>query len=232
MRRLKIATLHCFGSNPHKHATQRYHFKHCAAACGDLADWTYPAGPNGVEPAVVRSLLANDMGCVPDEIEAFGYEDPRCWFRFMDGRYVGLEKCMATLADYCRRERPDGIAGYSNGAGAALLAAAARDGGDEAFKSIRFVMSFAGPTSPTMESHIRNLLGSSRTRVRTPTIIFGSRRDPMLARVDQFARDLFERCDVAVTDEARPYANHALPEETASYRPVVEFLTAQTALAA
>jgi hypothetical protein len=40
-------------------------------------------------------------------------------------------------------ERPDGIAGYSNGGGAALLVAAAHDAGHEAFQSIRFVLSFA-----------------------------------------------------------------------------------------
>ena len=41
------------------------------------------------------------------------------------------------------------------------------------------------------------------------------------------ARDLFERCDLAITDEHQPYANHALPDQAACYEPVVAFLAAQ-----
>lgn len=227
MHNLKIASLHCFGSNPVKHATQKWHFTHCARACAYLADWVYPTAPNPVAPDVVRNLLKNDMGCTDEEAEAFGFEDPRCWFRFTDNRYVGLETSMEYLADFCRRERPDGIAGYSNGAGAALLVAAARDAGHEAFQSIRFVMSFAGPTSPVMQRHLRDCLGPDRRRIGIPSIIFGSRRDPLLAHAEQMAGDLFERCELAVTDEARPYANHALPERAECYAPVVRFLAAQ-----
>ena len=124
MNRLKIASLHCFGSNPRKHATQKSHFVHCAQACAELAEWVYPAGPNRLDPDVVRNLLKNEMGCTDAEVEAFGLEEPRCWFRFTDNRYVGLEASMDYLADVCRRERPDGIAGYSNGGGAAQLVAA------------------------------------------------------------------------------------------------------------
>jgi hypothetical protein len=104
MSRLKIVTLHCFGSNPRKHANQWGHFVHCAQACSELAEWVYPAGPNLLEPNVVRSLLKNDMGCTDEEVEAFGFEGPRCWFRFTDNRYVGLEEGMAHLAEVCRRE--------------------------------------------------------------------------------------------------------------------------------
>ena len=227
MGKLKIATLHCFGSNPAKHATQRGHFTHCAAACAAHADWIYPAGPNRLEPSVVQDLLSRDMGCTPEEVEAFGFEEPRCWFRFRDGRYEGLDACMSHLAEVCRRERPDGIAGYSNGGGAATLVAAARDGGHEDFESIRFLMSFAGPTSPTLQAHVRSFLGPQRSRITIPTLVFGSRRDPMLANAEQMAQDLFEHCELAITDEPRPYANHALPEAAASYDPVVRFLAAQ-----
>lgn len=227
MGKLKIATLHCLGSNPGKHATQRGHFRHCAEACATQADWIYPAGPNLLEEAVVRNLLGNDMGCTPEEVEAFGFEETRCWFRHTDNRYVGLDACMAYLAEYCRRERPDGIAGYSNGGGAATLVAAARDAGHEAFQSIRFLMSFAGPTSPTMQAHIRRFLGPQRSRITIPTLIFGSRHDPMLAHAAQMANDLFEHCELAITDESRPYANHALPEAAACYEPVVRFLAAR-----
>lgn len=227
--KLRIATLHCLGSNPHKHATQRWHFVHCAEACAGLADWVYPAGPNLLEPQVVYNLLKNDMGCTDAEVEAFGFEEPRCWFRFTDNRYVGLEASMAQLAEFCRRERPDGIAGYSNGGGAAQLVAAQRDAGHEAFQSIRFLMSFAGPTSPMMQRHIREYLGPQRSRITLPTIIFGSRHDPMLASAGQMAGDLFERCELAITDEVRPYASHALPDQAESYEPIVRFLTAQQA---
>lgn len=227
MGKLKIATLHCLGSNPHKHATQKYHFAHCAAATAVAADWLYPAGPNLLEPEVVYNLLKNDMGCTADEVDAFGFEEPLCWFRFTDNRYVGLEASMEHLADFCRRERPDGIAGYSNGGGAALLVAAARDAGEEAFQSIRFLMSFAGPTSQMMQRHIRDRLGPERSRIMLPTIIFGSRYDPMLANAEQMAGDLFERCELAIADEKRPFANHALPDEADRYDPVVEFLEAQ-----
>jgi hypothetical protein len=224
MGKLKIATLHCFGSNPTKHATQRWHFKHCAEACGSLAEWVYPSAPNTVEPEVVRSLLKADMGCSDEEVEAFGFEDPRCWFRFMDNRYVGLEASMAHLAEICRRERPEGIAGYSNGGGMALLVAAAKEAGHEAFQSIGFVMSFAGATSPTMQRHIREALGSKRSRITLPTIIFGSRFDPMLTNAEQMAADLFERCELAIADEERAFANHALPDKVTSYKPVSDFL--------
>lgn len=228
MTKLKIATLHCLGSNPHKHATQKWHFKHCAEACAALADWIYPAGPNLLEPDIVFNLLKTGMGCTDEEVEAFGFEDPRCWFRFTDDRYVGLEASMMYLAEFCRRERPDGIAGYSNGGGAALLVAAAREAGHPDFQSIRFLMSFAGPTSDMMQRHLRDYLGSHQ-RISVPAIIFGSQRDPMLANAKQMAADLFERCDLAITDEARPYANHALPEDAASYEPVVRFLAARRA---
>lgn len=227
MGKLKIATLHCFGSNPRKHATQRWHFTHCAQACAAQADWIYPAGPNLLERDVVYNLLKNDMGCTPEEVEAFGFEEPRCWFRFTDDRYVGLEAGMAHLAEVCRRERPDGIAGYSNGGGAAILVAAAREAGHEAFQSIRFLMSFAGPTSQTMQRHIREFLGPHHRRITIPTIIFGSRHDPMLASAEQVASDLFERCELAITDETRPFANHALPDRAECYEPVVRFLAAQ-----
>lgn len=227
MGRLKVATLHCLGSNPGKHATQRGHFSHCAAACAAHVDWIYPAGPNLLEPGVVRDLLGRDMGCTPEEVEAFGFEEPRCWFRFRDGRYEGLDACMAHLAEVCRRERPDGIAGYSNGGGAAILAAAARDGGHEDFQSIRFLMSFAGPTSPTLQAHIRSFLGPQRSRITIPTLIFGSRLDPMLASAEQMAQDLFEHCELAISDEPRPYANHALPEAASCYEPVIRFLAAR-----
>jgi hypothetical protein len=229
MSKLKIATLHCLGSNPHKHATQKWHFTHCAQACEGLADWLYPAGPNPLEPEVVSNLLKNDMGCTAEEVEAFGFEDPRCWFRFTDGRYVGLEASMDFLAEFCRRERPDGIAGYSNGGGAALLVAAARDGGNEAFQSIRFLMSFAGPTSPMIQRHIRDYLGPGNNHITIPTIIFGSRHDPMLSGAEQMAPDLFDRCVLAIADEKRPFANHALPDKAEDYEPIVRFLAAQQA---
>ena len=227
MGKLKIATLHCLGSNPTKHATQHGHFVHCAEACSALAEWVYPAGPNLLDAQVVHNLLKNDMGCSDEEVAAFGFEEPRCWFRFTDNRYVGLEHSMACLEDYCRRERPDGIAGYSNGGGAALLVAAAREAGHEAFQSIRFVMSFAGATSPMMRRHIREYLGPQHTRITIPAIIFGSRYDPMLAAAEQMSSDLFERCELAVADERRPYANHALPVTAESYEPIVAFLAAQ-----
>ena len=49
----------------------------------------------------------------------------------------------------------------------------------------------------------------------------------MLANAEQMAQDLFEHCELAITDEARPYANHALPESATSYEPVVRFLAAR-----
>jgi hypothetical protein len=200
---------------------------HCAHACAELAEWVYPAGPNLLERDVVYNLLKNEMGCSDEEVEAFNIEGPRCWFRFTDNRYVGLENSMAYLADFCRRERPDGIAGYSNGGGAALLVAAAREAGHEAFQSIRFAMSFAGPTSPTMQRHIRDFLGPHHGRITVPTLIFGSRHDPMLAAAEQMAGDLFECCELAITDERRPFANHALPDKAECYDPVVKFLVSQ-----
>ena len=227
MTKLRIATLHCFGSNPVKHATQ--HFKTCTQACAELADWVYPAGPNLLEPEVVYDLLKTDMGCTDEEVQAFGFEEPRAWFRFTGSQYVGLEASMKYLAEFCRRERPDGIAGYSNGGGAALLVAAAREAGHPDFQSIRLLLSFAGPTSETLQRHLRDYLGSHRRRITVPAIVFGSRRDPMLASAEQMANDLFERCELAIMDEARPYANHALPDLAASYEPVVRFLAAQLA---
>lgn len=228
MTKLKVLSLHCFGSNPRKHAHQKWHFVHCAQACVGLAEWVYPAGPNLLEPDVVRNLLKNEMGCTDDEVESFGFEEPRCWFRFMDNRYVGLENCMASLADVCRRERPDGVAGYSNGAGAAQLVAAAREAGHEAFQSIRFLMSFAGPTSPTMQRHLREYMGPRHAKITIPSILFGSRYDPMLAHAQQMAADLFERCELAIDDERRPCANHALPEAPERYERIVKFLAAQS----
>jgi hypothetical protein len=227
VRKLKIVTLHCFGSNPQKHANQHGHFVHCAQACAELAEWVYPAGPNRLEPDVVRNLLKNGMGCTDDEVEAFGFEDPRCWFRFTEDRYVGLEESMVYLAEVCRRERPDGIAGYSNGGAAAQLVAAAREAGHADFQSVRFLMSFAGATSPMMQLHIREYLGPDHARITIPTILFGSRHDPMLANAEQMAADLFERCELAISDEIRPYANHALPDKAESYEPIVSFLKAQ-----
>jgi hypothetical protein len=227
MEKLRIATLHCFGSNPRKHATQPSHFRHCAEASAGLADWIYPEGPNRLEPEVVHNLLKNGMGCTDEEVAAFGFEEPRCWFNFTDNRYVGLEASMDYLAEYCRRERPDGIAGYSNGGAMAQLVAAAREAGHEAFQSIRFLMSFAGATSPTMQRHIRNYLGTA-TWITIPTIIFGSRHDPMLATAEQMAGDLFAQCELAITDEKRPFANHALPDDAVSYAPIVKFLAART----
>lgn len=227
MKRLKIISLHCFGSNPRKHATQKSHFVHCAQACADLAEWVYPAGPNRLEPDVVRNLLKNEMGCTDEEVEAFGLEEPRCWFRFTDNRYVGLEASMDYLADVCRSERPDGIAGYSNGGGAAQLVAAARESGHEAFQSIRFLMSFCGATSPMMQRHIRECLGPRQARITIPAIIFGSRYDPLLANARQMAADLFEHCELAIADEQRAFANHALPDRIDCYEPVVTFLKAR-----
>jgi len=227
MGRLKIASLHCFGSNPRKHATQKGHFVHCAEASAGLAEWIYPAGPNLLEPEVVRNLLGNEMGCTEEEVGAFGFEEPRCWFRFTDDRYVGLEKSMDYLAEFCRRERPDGIAGYSNGGGAAQLVAAAREAGHPDFQSIRFLMSFAGSTSPMMQRQIRERLGPDHARITIPAIIFGSRYDPLLANAEQMAADLFERCELVIADEKRPFANHALPEDSAHYEPIVSFLRAR-----
>jgi hypothetical protein len=76
-----------------------------------------------------------------------------------------------------------------------------------------------------MQSHVRALLGSRRDRISIPSILFGSSRDPMLERVDQFAQDFLARCDLAGGDEARPYANHALPDKPEAYEPIVKFLT-------
>jgi hypothetical protein len=180
-----------------------------------------------LEPDVVRSLLKNDMGCTDEEVEAFGFEEPRCWFRLTDNRYVGLENSLAQLADVCRRERPDGIAGYSNGGGAAQLVAAAREAGHPDFQSIRFLMSFAGSTSPIMQRHIREFLGPKHGKITIPAIIFGSRHDPLLAKAEQMAADLFERCELAIADEKRPFANHALPEKAECYEPIVSFVKAQ-----
>jgi hypothetical protein len=121
---------------------------HCVKACGERAEWLYPPAPHRVTSDVVYDLLKHRMGCTDEEVAAFGFEDPRCWFRSTDDGYLGLEASMDYLAELCTRERPDGIAGYSNGAGAALLVAAARESGHEAFQSIRFLMSFAGRHHP------------------------------------------------------------------------------------
>lgn len=197
---------------------------HCAEACAGLVDWVYPPAPHRLEPDIVRNLLKNEMGCTDEEVVAFGLEEPRCWFRFTDGRYVGLEETMACLAEVCRRERPDGIAGYSNGGGAAQLVAAAREGGHPDFQSIRFLMSFCGATSPMMQGKLREFMGPGHAKITIPTIIFGSRYDPLLANAGQMAAELFEDCELAIADEKRPFANHALPEHAASYAPVVDFL--------
>lgn len=197
---------------------------HCAKACGDRVEWVYPAGPNRLDPGVVRNLLRNEMGCTDEEVEAFGLEDPRCWFRFTDGRYVGLEQSMEFLEELCRRERPDGIAGYSNGGGMAQLVAAARESGHPDFQSIRFLMSFCGATSPMMQARIREFLGPGQAKITIPAIIFGSRYDPLLANAEQMAADLFAHCELAIADERRPFANHALPERAECYEPVVRFL--------
>ena len=134
---------------------------------------------------------------------------------------------MAYLADICRGERPHGIAGYSNGAAAAMLVAALRESGDEAFQSVGVVMSFAGPTSETMRRHVRANLGPPRSRITIPAIMFGSRHDAMLAGAGEMAGDLFEQYELAVQDERRPYANHALPDRIECYAPIVKFLSAQ-----
>jgi hypothetical protein len=88
-------------------------------------------------------------------------------------------------------------------------------------------MSFAGPTSPMMQRHIREYLGPHHNRITIPTIIFGSRYDPMLAAAEQMAGDLFERCELVIADEKRPCANHALPDRAEYYDPIVKFLAAQ-----
>jgi hypothetical protein len=49
----------------------------------------------------------------------------------------------------------------------------------------------------------------------------------MLANAEQMARDLFEHCELAVADEQRPFANHALPQDARSYERVVGFLEAR-----
>lgn len=226
MSKLKIATLHCFGSNPHKHATQRFHFTHCAQACRDLAEWQYPAGPLLLTPEQVRHLLASELGCSAEEVEAFGFEDPRAWFRAGDGRYAGLDDSMAYLAEWCRRERPDGIAGYSNGGVMAMLVAAARERGDEAFQSIRFLMCFASPTSPLARRHVREHLGA-HDKITIPSLIVGSQHDPLLAGAHELADDLLARCQLVLSDERRPYANHALPDAPQSYARVLRFIEAQ-----
>jgi hypothetical protein len=105
--------------------------------------------------------------------------------------------------------------------------AAAREAGHPDFQSIRFLMSFCGATSPMMQGKIREFLGPERRRITIPTIIFGSRCDPMLANAEQMARDLFEHCELAIADERRPLANHALPVEAGSYDLVVNFVRAQ-----
>lgn len=40
--KLKIATLHCLGSSPYEHATQKWHFAHRARACAALAECNEP----------------------------------------------------------------------------------------------------------------------------------------------------------------------------------------------
>jgi hypothetical protein len=80
-----------------------------------------------------------------------------------------------------------------------------------------------------MQRHIRDRLGPERSRITLPTIIFGSRYDAMLANAEQMAGDLFERCELVIADEKRPFANHALPDNAGCYGPVVKFLAAQQA---
>jgi len=59
MGKLKVVALHCLGGNSHKHATQRWHFRHCAEACSALADWVYPAGPNRLDDLCTRYGIDN-----------------------------------------------------------------------------------------------------------------------------------------------------------------------------
>jgi hypothetical protein len=49
----------------------------------------------------------------------------------------------------------------------------------------------------------------------------------MLANAGQMATDLFERCQLAIADETRPFANHALPDRAESYERIVSFVKAQ-----
>jgi hypothetical protein len=91
------------------------------------------------------------------------------------------------------------------------------------------LMSFAGPTSAMAQRYIREILGSEKSRISMPTIFFGSRHDPMLANVEQMAQDLFERCELAIADEKRPFADHARPDEVTSYAPIVRFTSEQRA---
>jgi len=49
----------------------------------------------------------------------------------------------------------------------------------------------------------------------------------MLANARQMAADLCERCELAIADETRPFASHALPDKAESYAPIVDFVKAQ-----
>jgi hypothetical protein len=97
----------------------------------------------------------------------------------------------------------------------------------KAFQAICFALSFAGPTSETMQLHIREYLGPHKERIGLPTFLFGSLHDPMLASARQMADELFENCELALANERRPFANHALPDEARRYEPVAKFLVAQ-----
>ncbi|MGQ0429040.1 MAG: hypothetical protein ACT4UQ_03820 [Gammaproteobacteria bacterium] len=79
-----------------------------------------------------------------------------------------------------------------------------------------------------MQRHIREYLGPNHGKITIPSIIFGSRHDPMLANAQQMAADLFERCELAIADEMRPFANHALPDSTECYERIVSFVKAQS----
>jgi hypothetical protein len=75
-----------------------------------------------------------------------------------------------------------------------------------------------------MQGRIREFMGAGRAKISIPTVIFGSRHDPLLANAAQMAAELFEDCELAIADERRPFANHALPERAACYEQVVRFL--------
>jgi len=51
----------------------------------------------------------------------------------------------------------------------------------------------------------------------------------MLANAQQMATELFERCELVIADETRPYANHALPDRAACYERIVNFVKARQA---
>jgi hypothetical protein len=43
------------------------------------------------------------------------------------------------------------------------------------------------------------------------------------------ATELFERCELVIADETRPYANHALPDRAECYERIVNFVKARQA---